>query len=78
MIDFACYLFVDIIAPMFYFMAQACILTPITIGHFTASSVNHPEQLAFLGLVTILALIYYLRAACTNPGYLIGSLLDVA
>ena len=63
---------------MFYFLAQACILTPIVIGHFTASAADHPEELAFLSLVTILALIYYLRAAWTNPGYLIGSILDEA
>ena len=63
---------------MCYLFAQACILTPISIGHFTASSVNHPAQIIYLGCLTFLTLIYYLRCAWTNPGYLIGSLLDEA
>ena len=59
-------------------MTQVCILSPIVIGHFTASSSADPDEITFLILVTILALIYYLRSAWTNPGYLIGSILDEA
>lgn len=66
------------VAPGVYLLAQLLILTPIVIGHFTTSSSNHNAELNFLFLVSILALIYYLRCAWTNPGYLIGSALDVA
>lgn len=63
---------------MLYLTAQAFILCPIVIGHFTTSSSDHNSELAFLFFVTIMALIYYLRSAWTNPGYVIGSAIDIA
>ena len=48
------------------------VLVPIVIGHFTSSSSVHHAELLFLLILSIVALIYYLKSAWTNPGYLKG------
>ena len=48
------------------------VLVPIIIGHFTSSSSVHHAELLFLLVLSIVALIYYLKSAWTNPGYLKG------
>mmetsp|Transcript_4649 Transcript_4649/g.6124 ORF Transcript_4649/g.6124 Transcript_4649/m.6124 type:complete len:154 (+) Transcript_4649:53-514(+) len=66
------------VAPLAYLSAQTLILSPIVIGHFTTSSSEHHAELAFLFVVSFVALCYYLRCAWTNPGYLIGCAIDEA
>lgn len=57
---------------MCYAAAQILVLAPIIIGHFTTSSSTNTGELFLLLVLSILALIYYLKSAWTNPGYLKG------
>lgn len=42
------------------------------------TKLNLLTRVCINSFVTIMALIYYLRSAWTNPGYVIGSAIDIA
>ena len=65
----------DFKAPLLYIVLQLLIALPILVSCFYQGI--SLILVGLFGISTVVAIIFYYRVACTNPGYIMGSAADV-